>query len=79
MQNARDVATPLSGALELRRAFGTRAVLVTVDSTGHNAYLSPTATPAATAPSPASWPPVNYPTGTCTAASALTANVCRVG
>ncbi|MGW7824541.1 alpha/beta hydrolase [Streptomyces puniciscabiei] len=40
VQNARDVATPLSGALRLRRALGARAVMVTVDSTGHNAYLA---------------------------------------
>ncbi|WP_207312885.1 alpha/beta hydrolase [Streptomyces nodosus] len=40
IQNARDVATPLSGALKLRTALGRRAVLVTVNSTGHNAYLA---------------------------------------
>ncbi|MGW1534103.1 alpha/beta hydrolase [Streptomyces aureus] len=40
VQNARDVATPLSGALRLRKVLGTRAVMVTVDSTGHNAYLA---------------------------------------
>jgi pimeloyl-ACP methyl ester carboxylesterase len=39
-QNRRDVATPLSGALELREALGRRAVMVTVDSTGHEAYLA---------------------------------------
>lgn len=39
VQNRRDVATPLSGALELREALGRRAVMVTVDSTGHGAYL----------------------------------------
>ncbi|WP_437092484.1 alpha/beta hydrolase [Streptomyces sp. enrichment culture] len=40
VQNERDVATPLGGALELREAFGRRAVMVTVDSTGHDAYLA---------------------------------------
>ncbi|MFE3328277.1 alpha/beta hydrolase [Streptomyces sp. NPDC059176] len=40
VQNARDVGTPLSGALKLRAAFGSRAVMVTVDSTGHGAYLA---------------------------------------
>ncbi|BFO21322.1 alpha/beta hydrolase [Streptomyces sp. KM77-8] len=40
IQNERDVATPISGALKLREAFGRRAVLVTVDSTGHDAYLA---------------------------------------
>ncbi|WP_327350928.1 alpha/beta hydrolase [Streptomyces sp. NBC_01304] len=39
VQNARDVATPLAGALELRKALGGRARMVTVDSTGHDAYL----------------------------------------
>ncbi|WLW55118.1 alpha/beta hydrolase [Streptomyces sp. YU58] len=39
IQNERDVATPLSGALKLREALGRRAVMVTVDSTGHGAYL----------------------------------------
>jgi pimeloyl-ACP methyl ester carboxylesterase len=40
VQNERDVATPLSGAQKLRAAFGARAVMVTVDSTGHGAYLA---------------------------------------
>ncbi|KDN74026.1 hypothetical protein DF19_42325 [Streptomyces olindensis] len=40
VQNERDVATPLSGALKLRRALGDRAVMVTVNSTGHDAYLA---------------------------------------
>ncbi|MDT0612484.1 alpha/beta hydrolase [Streptomyces lancefieldiae] len=40
VQNERDVATPLSGALKLREAFGPRAVMVTVNSTGHDAYLA---------------------------------------
>ncbi|MGW5605281.1 alpha/beta hydrolase [Streptomyces sp. NPDC003753] len=40
VQNAHDVATPLSGARKLREAFGARAVMVTVDSTGHGAYLA---------------------------------------
>ncbi|MEU6672324.1 alpha/beta hydrolase [Streptomyces sp. NPDC046727] len=39
IQNARDVATPLSGARKLRAAFGDRAVMVVNDSTGHDAYL----------------------------------------
>ncbi|MGW7277752.1 alpha/beta hydrolase [Streptomyces sp. NPDC054844] len=40
VQNARDVNTPLSGALKMREALGRRAVMVTVDSTGHDAYLA---------------------------------------
>lgn len=40
VQNRRDVATPLSGARKLREALGRRAVMVTVDSTGHDAYLA---------------------------------------
>ncbi len=40
VQNRRDVATPLGGAWKLREAFGRRAVMVTVDSTGHHAYLA---------------------------------------
>ncbi|MGW4275070.1 alpha/beta hydrolase [Streptomyces seoulensis] len=40
VQNERDVATPLSGARKLRKAFGGRAVMVTVNSTGHDAYLA---------------------------------------
>ncbi|GAB2843361.1 alpha/beta hydrolase [Streptomyces deserti] len=40
IQNERDVATPLSGALKLREALGRRAVMVTVNSTGHGAYLA---------------------------------------
>ncbi|MGW0839112.1 alpha/beta hydrolase [Streptomyces sp. NPDC002787] len=40
VQNRRDVATPLSGALKLREALGRRAVMVTVNSTGHDAYLA---------------------------------------
>jgi pimeloyl-ACP methyl ester carboxylesterase len=39
VQNERDVATPVSGALKLRAALGRRAVMVTVDATGHDAYL----------------------------------------
>lgn len=39
-QNERDVATPLGGALKLREAFGRRAGMVTVNSTGHDAYLA---------------------------------------
>ncbi|MFI1727798.1 alpha/beta hydrolase [Streptomyces acidicola] len=40
VQNRRDVATPLSGALKLREALGRRAVMVTVNSTGHDVYLA---------------------------------------
>ncbi|NEY31577.1 alpha/beta fold hydrolase [Streptomyces sp. PRKS01-65] len=40
VQNARDVATPLAGALKLREALGRRAVMVTNDATGHDAYLA---------------------------------------
>ncbi|CAL9578357.1 Tripeptidyl aminopeptidase [Streptomyces sp. enrichment culture] len=40
IQNERDVATPLSGALKLRAALGDRARMVTVDATGHDAYLA---------------------------------------
>lgn len=40
VQNERDVATPLSGARKLRAALGSRAVMVTVDSTGHGSYLA---------------------------------------
>ncbi|WP_369371611.1 alpha/beta hydrolase [Promicromonospora sp. Populi] len=39
VQNLRDPATPLSGALELRRAFGDRARIVTADEGGHLTYL----------------------------------------
>lgn len=39
VQNERDVATPVSGALKLREALGRRAVMVTVNSTGHGSYL----------------------------------------
>ncbi|MDN3020334.1 alpha/beta hydrolase [Streptomyces sp. S.PB5] len=39
VQNERDVATPVSGALKLRAALGRRAVMVTVDATGHGSYL----------------------------------------
>ena len=40
VQNLRDPATPYSGALRLRAAFGDRARMVTVDSGGHEAYLA---------------------------------------
>jgi pimeloyl-ACP methyl ester carboxylesterase len=40
VQNERDPATPLSGALKLREALGDRAVMVTVNSTGHGAYVA---------------------------------------
>lgn len=39
VQNEHDVATPLAGARKLRVALGDRAVMVTVNSTGHDAYL----------------------------------------
>ncbi|MEV7725084.1 alpha/beta hydrolase [Streptomyces sp. NPDC087917] len=39
IQNRRDPATPLFGALEMREALGDRAVLVTVERGGHGAYL----------------------------------------
>jgi pimeloyl-ACP methyl ester carboxylesterase len=39
IQNRRDPATPLSGALRLRAAFGDRARMVIVNSGGHDAYL----------------------------------------
>ncbi|MGN9814590.1 alpha/beta hydrolase [Streptomyces sp. SD11] len=39
VQNERDPATPLSGARAVRAALGQRAVMVTVDATGHDAYL----------------------------------------
>ncbi|WP_411145693.1 alpha/beta hydrolase [Streptomyces sp. x-80] len=40
VQNIRDPATPLSGALRTRRALGERARMVSVDQGGHVAYLS---------------------------------------
>ncbi|MGI5225589.1 alpha/beta hydrolase [Actinoallomurus sp. CA-142502] len=40
VRNLRDPATPYSGALNLRRAFGNRARMVTVDPGGHDAYLA---------------------------------------
>ncbi|WP_282699514.1 alpha/beta hydrolase [Streptomyces sp. CC219B] len=40
IQNARDVATPLSAARKMRAALGGRAVMVVNDSTGHDAYLA---------------------------------------
>ncbi|MFR0352489.1 alpha/beta hydrolase [Streptomyces sediminimaris] len=40
VQNERDPATPLTGALKLRAALGRRAVMVVNDSTGHDAYLA---------------------------------------
>ncbi|MFF5352994.1 alpha/beta hydrolase [Saccharopolyspora hirsuta] len=39
LQNLRDPATPLAGAQELRKAFGSRARMVTADQGGHLAYL----------------------------------------
>ncbi|MFF3258069.1 alpha/beta hydrolase [Streptomyces sp. NPDC002932] len=44
VQNLRDPATPLSGALRTRRALGERARMVTVDQGGHVVYLSGTNT-----------------------------------
>ncbi|MET9354153.1 alpha/beta hydrolase [Streptomyces sp. NPDC006617] len=40
VQNLRDPATPLPGALRTRRALGERARMVTIDQGGHVAYLS---------------------------------------
>ncbi|MEV6154770.1 alpha/beta hydrolase [Nonomuraea sp. NPDC052129] len=40
IQNLRDPATPYSGALKMRQAFGQRARMVSVDSGGHGAYLA---------------------------------------
>lgn len=42
LQNLRDPATPMPGALRLRAAFGDRARLVTADQGGHVAYLNGT-------------------------------------
>ncbi len=39
VQNLRDPATPLTLALQLRKAFGDRARLVTIDQGGHGAYV----------------------------------------
>ncbi|WP_112265241.1 alpha/beta hydrolase [Lentzea terrae] len=39
VQNERDPATPLAGARTMRRAFGDRAALLTVDQGGHGVYL----------------------------------------
>ncbi|WP_432930009.1 alpha/beta hydrolase [Microbispora sp. CA-135349] len=39
VQNLRDPATPYSGALRMREAFGSRARMVAVDSGGHGSYL----------------------------------------
>ncbi|MFD3487541.1 alpha/beta hydrolase [Streptomyces sp. NPDC058665] len=38
VQNERDPGTPLAGAQKLRRAFGQRAAMVTVDGGGHGVY-----------------------------------------
>ncbi len=43
IQNLRDPATPYSGALELRHAYGDRARMISVDAGGHGAYPSPSA------------------------------------
>lgn len=40
VQNRRDPATPLAGALRMRHALGDRARMVVVDSGGHGAYLA---------------------------------------
>jgi pimeloyl-ACP methyl ester carboxylesterase len=42
LQNLRDPATPMPGALRLRAAFGGRARMVTADQGGHVAYLNGT-------------------------------------
>jgi hypothetical protein len=39
VQNLRDTATPLAGAIGLRRVLGAGAVMLTVDQGGHTAYL----------------------------------------
>jgi pimeloyl-ACP methyl ester carboxylesterase len=39
VQNERDVATPLAGARTMRKAFGDRAAMLTVDQGGHGAYV----------------------------------------
>ncbi|MCX4549752.1 alpha/beta hydrolase [Streptomyces sp. NBC_01500] len=39
IQNLRDPATPYTGALKMREAFGARARLVSVDHGGHGSYL----------------------------------------
>jgi hypothetical protein len=39
-QNLRDPSTPYRGALDMRRAFGGRARMITVDSGGHGVYLA---------------------------------------
>jgi pimeloyl-ACP methyl ester carboxylesterase len=39
VQNRRDPATPLVGALKLKQAFGPRARMVVVDAGGHGAYV----------------------------------------
>ena len=39
LQNLRDPATPLTGARQLRRAFGDRARMVTADQGGHGTYV----------------------------------------
>lgn len=38
-QNSRDPATPLVGALQMRRALGDRARMVTADQGGHGVYV----------------------------------------
>ncbi|MGW4523961.1 alpha/beta hydrolase [Amycolatopsis sp. NPDC004378] len=38
LQNERDPATPLAGAIQLRQAFGTRARMATVNAGGHGVY-----------------------------------------
>ncbi|MFI2360550.1 alpha/beta hydrolase [Streptomyces anulatus] len=38
VQNERDPGTPLAGAKKLRKAFGTRATMVTADQGGHGLY-----------------------------------------
>ncbi|WP_308294452.1 alpha/beta hydrolase [Streptomyces sp. RKAG290] len=40
IQNLRDPSTPYVGALQMRKALGKRARLVTVGSGGHGVYLS---------------------------------------
>jgi pimeloyl-ACP methyl ester carboxylesterase len=40
IQNLRDPSTPHRGAIQMRRALGDRARMISVDSGGHGAYLA---------------------------------------
>jgi pimeloyl-ACP methyl ester carboxylesterase len=39
VQNERDPATPIEGAIAMRKALGNRARMITADEGGHGAYL----------------------------------------